>query len=207
MMEFLWKPKKTMADMMKENEKNLNQGMRDMERECKRLEREGNKIKNKMKQAAQKNNPRAVRAHAKNLIRIENGCQKFIEMSGQLQATKINLMTIQSTQKMSDVLRTTTRLLMQTSAQCDLRQVQKIMMMFEHQNEMMAEKQEILDDTLNNVADEDGDDERINDIINETLDQKDIENLSNIGDLKIKKKETPNELSDEMLKKLAQLRK
>src|SRR3990167_7682327 len=92
-------------------------------------------------------------------------------MKAQLQAVSIRIQTMQSTAAMADAMKGAAKAMYVMNRQVNLPAMQRIMMQFEKEGEMMEMKQELMDDTIDGVMNQEGDDQQEEEVINQVLDE------------------------------------
>ena len=169
----------TPAQVLKESQKLLRKGVRELDREANRMQTAEIKLIAEIKRLAQQGRP--VKIMAKELIRARNGTAKFIEMSSQLKAVSMRIRTMQSTATMATAMRSATRAMATLNRQMNNAQLQQIMMMFEREGEVMELKQDIMDDTIDDVMSSPLDGEQEEELINQIMDEIGIETMRNLN--------------------------
>lgn len=154
----LFGKKKTPEQMMREYKRSLDKTVRELERERVKMQNQEKKLITDMKKLAKSNQMDAVKIMAKDLVRTRQQCTKFYKMKAQMQAVSLRLQTLQSTAQMSKAMAGATKAMRGMNAQMNMPQMQRIMMEFERQNEMMGMKEEMMNDAIDDVMD-DGDEE------------------------------------------------
>ncbi|KAI8060277.1 charged multivesicular body protein 2a [Gongronella butleri] len=170
MLESLFGRRKTPAEMLRQHQRSINKASRELDRESSRLEREEKKLVSDIKRAAKENQMTACKVMAKDLVRTRRYIQKFQQMKAQLQAVGLRIQTLRSSQQMADAMRGATRAMGAMNRQMNLPQIQKIMMEFEQQSEMMDMKDDMIADTIDDVMEEEDDEEESEEIVNKVLD-------------------------------------
>ena len=146
----------TPKEMLRECQKELRSGMRQLDRERTRMQTSEKKIITEIKKLAQQGQLGAARIMAKDLVRTRSAVQKFYKMKAQLQAVSIRIQTMQSTNTMAEAMKGAVRAMMRMNKGMNIPALQKIMMEFEKQGEIMDMKQEMMDDTMDDVMGEEG---------------------------------------------------
>lgn len=161
-----------------------------MDRERIKLEQQEKKLIADIKKSAKNGQIGACKIQAKDLIRTKKSIEKFNSMKVQLQAISLRIQAVRSSDQMSTSMRDATRLLGQMNRSMNLPQLQKIAMDFEKENDIMDQRQEMMDDAIDDaMGDELDEDEEADEIVNKVLDE--------IGvDLNTKLKDTPTQLSN-----------
>eukprot|EP00040_Diaphanoeca_grandis_P002577 m.22165 g.22165 ORF g.22165 m.22165 type:complete len:209 (-) comp13707_c0_seq1:206-832(-) len=161
-MEFLFGKKKTPAEMLKENQRALKKSMRELDREKTQLERQEKKLVTDMKKAAKEGQMESVKIMAKDIVRTRKNKQKMMMMKCQIQAVSLKIQTLKSVDTMANAMKGVTRAMGRMNKTMNIPALQKMMMEFEKQNDIMDMKQEVMDDAIDDVmgdADEDADTE------------------------------------------------
>jgi len=181
-MSFLFGKKKTMKEIVREQQRNINRSMRDLDRERTGLQNQEKKIIVEMKKLAKQGQMGAVKIMAKDLVRTRNNITKFYKMRTELQAVSLRITTMQSHQAMAEAMKGVTRAMMVMNRGMNIPAMQKIMMEFEKQNEMMDMKQEMMSDTMDDVLEQDGEEEESEEVVNQVLDEIGINLSSQLTD-------------------------
>lgn len=113
----------------------------------------------------------AVKIQAKDLVRTRRYIKKFITMKANIQAISLKVQTLKSTNSMAQAMRGVTKAMARMNAQLKLPAIQKIMMEFEKQSEIMDMKEEMMNDAVDDVLGEEDDEEEGDAIVNQVLDE------------------------------------
>ncbi|CAB3405561.1 unnamed protein product [Caenorhabditis bovis] len=170
-MDFLFGRRKTPAEMLRQNQRALNKAIRELDRERARMEQQEKKIIADIKAMAKKNQMDSVKVMAKDLVRTRRYVKKFIMMKANIQAVSLKVQTLKSQDAMASAMKGVTRAMQSMNRQLNLPQIQKIMMEFEKQSEIMDMKEEIMGDAIDDALGEAGDDEESEQIVNQVLDE------------------------------------
>jgi charged multivesicular body protein 2A len=129
---------------------------------------------------------------AKDLVRTRRYVQKFYQMKTQLQAVGLRIQvkkrqkgpskrrltlffsiwkTLRSNQQMAEAMRGATKAMSSMNRQMNLPQIQKIMMEFEKESELMDMKDEMMGDAIDDVMEEEDDEVESEEIVNKVLDE------------------------------------
>lgn len=169
-MEFLFGRQKTPQEVLRENQRLIKKSIREMDRERVALENQEKKCLMEIKKMAKQNQMAAAKILAKDLVRTRASIKKFITMRTQLQAVSIRIQTLKSTASMAQAMRGVTRALMSMNSSMNLPAMQKVMMEFERQSEMMDMKEEMMEDTMDGMLGEDEEGES-DEILSQVLDE------------------------------------
>jgi charged multivesicular body protein 2A len=191
-MSWLFGPRKTPADLLRENKRMLDKAIRELDRERTSLQAQEKKLIAEIKQMAKQNQLSAVRVMAKDLIRTRHSVTKFYSLKSQLQGVSLRMQTLKSTQAMADAMRCATlgahfagfshtqdtclrrgvtRAMAGMNKQLNLPVLQNIMREFERQNERMDTTTEVMGDAIDGAFEEDGEQEETDDLVNQVLDE------------------------------------
>merc|ERR1711916_12466 len=109
----------------------------------------------------------AAKIMARDLVRTRNAISKFYQMKAQLQAVSIRIQTMSSTAAMADAMKGAAKAMYTMNKQVKLPAMQRIMMKFEKEGDMMEMTQELMDDTIDDVMAQEGDDEAEEQLLNQ----------------------------------------
>lgn len=170
-MSFLFGKKKTPKEILREHQRNLNRSIREIDRERTALQNQEKKITVEIKKLAKQGQMSSVRILAKDLVRTRQNVTKFYKMRAELQAVSLRIQTMKSQNEMTTALRGVTRVMGQMNRQMNIPQMQRIMMEFEKQNEMMGMKEEMMSDAMDDAFEEEGEEEEQEQVIAAVLDE------------------------------------
>ncbi|KAI8622423.1 Snf7 family [Chytriomyces sp. MP71] len=170
-MDFLFGPRKTPAQKLKEHQRSLNKAVRDLDRERTKLETQEKKLISDIKKSAKANQMNACKIMAKDLVRTRRYVQKFYQMRTQLQAVGLRIQTMSSNQAMADAMRGVTKAMRSMNKAVNLPQLTQIMMDFEKESDMMDMKEEMMNDAIDDNIDEEEDEGESDAIVNQVLDE------------------------------------
>lgn len=186
--EWAFGKRMTPQEKLRKNQRALERTQRELERERKKLEAQEKKLIQDIKKSAKQGQLGACKIQAKDLVRTRRYVDKFNTMRTQLQAISLRIQAVRSSDQMAMSMRDATRLLGTMNRSMNLPQLQKIAMDFERENDMMDQRQEMMDDAIDDaMGDELEEDEEADEIVSKVLDE--------IGvDLNTKMQETPQGL-------------
>ncbi|KAK6736367.1 hypothetical protein RB195_019194 [Necator americanus] len=113
----------------------------------------------------------SVKVMAKDLVRTRRYIKKFIIMKANIQAVSLKVQTLKSQDAMAQAMKGVTRAMQSMNRQLNLPQIQKIMMEFEKQSEIMDMKEEIMGDAIDDALGDETDDVESEQIVNQVLDE------------------------------------
>jgi charged multivesicular body protein 2A len=162
----------TPQERLRKNQRALERTQRELERERKKLEAQEKKLIQDIKKSAKQGQMGACKIQAKDLVRTRKYVEKFNTMKTQLQAISLRIQAVRSSDQMAMSMRDATRLLGTMNRSMNLPQLQRIAMDFERENDMMDQRQEMMDDAIDDaMADELDEEEEADEIVNRVLDE------------------------------------
>lgn len=182
-MSFLFGRKKTPEEILKQNQRALNRVIRDLDRERVKLERQEKQIIADIKKMAQQGEISAVRVMAKDLVRTRRYVKKFIMMKANIQAISLKITTLKSQGAMSKAMKGVTKAMGSMNKQMNMPQLQKIMMDFEKEADMMDMKEDMMNDIVDDVMGADEDEEETDQLVNQVLDELGLSLSDQLGDV------------------------
>merc|ERR1712008_481290 len=117
----------------------------------------------------------AVKIMAKDLVRTRRYVKKFMLMRANIQAVSLKIQTLKSQSAMANAMKGVTKAMGSMNKQMNLPEIQKIMMEFEKQSEIM---EDAMDDVMGDEDDEDESDA----IVNQVLDELGLQLNDKLGD-------------------------
>jgi len=163
--------RKTLKQIIREQQRMVNKSVRSLERERAGLERTEKKLISDIKVLAKKGEMKSCKIMAKDLVRIRKHQSKFINLTSQLRAISLQMTAMASTQQLTESMKSVTRSMMALNRQVNLPQLQKVMAEFAKQAEMMDMKQEIMGDSIEDAMEDDEDEEESEQVVNQVLDE------------------------------------
>merc|ERR1712184_218293 len=121
----------------------------------------------------------AVKIMAKDLVRTRRYVKKFMLMRANIQAVSLKIQTLKSQAAMANAMKGVTKAMGNMNKQMKLPEIQKIMMEFEKQSEIMDMKGEMMEDAIDDVM---GDEDESDAIVNQVLDELGLQLNDKLGD-------------------------
>ncbi|CAI7582043.1 hypothetical protein N7509_005524 [Penicillium cosmopolitanum] len=168
--EWAFGKRMTPAERLRKHQRALDRTQRELDRERTKLENQEKKLVQDIKKSAKNGQIGACKIQAKDLVRTRRYIQKFYQMRTQLQAISLRIQTVRSNEQMMQSMKGATKLLGGMNRQMNLPGLQRIAMEFERENEIMDERQEMMDDAIDEATGMEGEEEEGEDIIKEVLD-------------------------------------
>uniref|UniRef100_A0A3Q3VMG0 Charged multivesicular body protein 2A n=1 Tax=Mola mola TaxID=94237 RepID=A0A3Q3VMG0_MOLML len=164
-MNSLFGRRKTPEELLKQNQRALNRAMRELDRERVKLEQQEKKIIADIKKMAKQG--QMVCRKNNSFMR----CKKFILMKANIQAVSLKIQTLKSNNSMAQAMKGVTKAMATMNRQLKLPQIQKIMMEFERQSEIMDMKEELMNDAIDDAMGDEDDEEESDAIVSQVLDE------------------------------------
>eukprot|EP00756_Hemistasia_phaeocysticola_P029928 Hpha_TRINITY_DN16262_c3_g3::TRINITY_DN16262_c3_g3_i1::g.15538::m.15538/K12191/CHMP2A; charged multivesicular body protein 2A len=206
----LFGKKKTPEEMMREYKRQIDRTAREMDRERMKMEQTEKKLMADMRKFAKQNQMETVRIMAKDLVRTRQYQTKFAKMKGTLMAVSLRLQTLNSTAAMANAMKGVTKAMRGMNSKMNLPAMQKIMMDFERQNEMMGMKEEMMSDAIDSAMDSEGEEEdQTESLVQSVLDEigLDMKAQMGVGQGQLAPAAKQEEESDDLQARLDKLRK
>lgn len=190
--EWAFGKKLTPQEKLRKNQRALEKTQRELARETTKLQAQEKKLMLDIKKSAKQGQIASAKIQAKDLIRTKNYIVKFNQMKAQLQAILLRIQSVRSNAQMATLMRDATRLLLGMNRLMNLPQLSRIAQEFAKENDLMDQKQEFMDDAIDDAMalddDELGEDEQADEILTRVLDE--------IGvDLNTSLKDTPSHIN------------
>lgn len=189
--EWAFGKKLTPQERLRKNQRALEKTQRELTRETTKLQNQEKKLVADIKKSAKLGQIASAKLQAKDLIRTKNYIVKFNSMKAQLQAILLRIQSVRSNQQMATSMGDATRLLSGMNKSMNLPQLSRIAQEFAKENDMMDQKQEFMDDAIDDAMAEDdelGEDEQADEILSKVLDE--------IGvDLNTSLQDTPSQIN------------
>ncbi|KAJ5218665.1 SNF7 family protein [Penicillium cinerascens] len=185
--EWAFGKRMTPAERLRKHQRALDRTQRELDRERVKLENQEKKLVQDIKKSAKNGQIGACKIQAKDLVRTRRYIQKFYQMRTQLQAISLRIQTVRSNEQMMQSMKGATMLLGSMNRQMNLPALQRIAMEFERENEVMDERQEMMDDAIDEATGIEGEEEEGEDIVKEVLDEIGVDLGQSLG-------ETPSDI-------------
>ncbi|KAL4889613.1 SNF7 family protein [Aspergillus ambiguus] len=169
--EWAFGKRMTPAERLRKHQRALDRTQRELDRERVKLENQEKKLVQDIKKSAKNGQVGACKIQAKDLVRTRRYIQKFYQMRTQLQAISLRIQTVRSNEQMMQSMKGATMLLGSMNRQMNLPALQRIAMEFERENEVMDERQEMMDDAIDEATGMEGEEEEGEDILKEIFDE------------------------------------
>lgn len=160
------------TDRLRDNRRALNATVREMERERLKLERQEKDLIQKMKKMVKESQLNAALIMAKDVVRTRANIKRFHEMAAQITAIGLRLQTLKSSHDISNAMSAAAALMKRCNRRMDLSAMQKIVMEFERNAEVMDARQEMMNEAIDDTVDDEIDNEEETDqVVAQILDE------------------------------------
>ncbi|KAM7026407.1 LOW QUALITY PROTEIN: charged multivesicular body protein 2a [Acridotheres tristis] len=168
-MELLFGRRRTPEELLRQNQRALGRAA-ELDRERQKLEAQEKKIIVDIKKMAKQGQMDAVRVMAKDLVRTRRYIRKSSPMRANVQGVALRVQTLKSNSAMAGAMRGVTRAMATMNRQLKLPQIQRILLEFQKQSELMDMKEELMNDAIDDASDEDDEDES-DAVVSQVLDE------------------------------------
>jgi charged multivesicular body protein 2A len=131
----------------------LDKAIRELDQQRVKLEKQEKTLVAQIKQSAQKGQMGACKIQAKDLVRTRRYVEKFYSMRSQLQKISLRLQTYRTNEQMMQAMKGATQALGSMNRTMNLPSLQRIAMEFERENDIMEQRQEMMDDAIDDAMD------------------------------------------------------
>lgn len=170
--EWVFGKRMTPQEKLRKHQRALERTQRELDRERTRLETQEKKLIADIRKSAKDGHTSSAKVMAKDLVRTRNYIQKFYTMKTQLQAISLRIQTVRGNQQMTESMQGASKLLGSMNRQMHLPALSKIAMDFERETDIMDQRQEMMDDALEDgMAGEEDADEESDEIVAKVLDE------------------------------------
>jgi len=184
-MDWLFGRRMTPEEMLRKNQRALNKAMRELDRERTKMEQQEKKIIADIKKMAKAGQMDAVKIMAKDLVRTRRYVKKFMLMRANIQAVSLKIQTLKSQAAMANAMKGVTKAMGNMNKQMKLPEIQKIMMEFEKQSEIMDMKGEMMEDAIDDVMGDEDEEEESDAIVAQVLDELGLQLNDKLGDVPV----------------------
>lgn len=160
----------TPQEKLRKHQRSLERTQRELDRERQKLEQQEKTLIADIKKTAKVGQMGACTVMARDLVRTRAYIQKFYQMKTQLQAVSLRMQTVRTNQQMMQSMKGATQILGSMNKSMNLPGLQRIAMEFERENDIMEQRQEMMEDAVEDGMDMDAEDES-DEIVNQVLDE------------------------------------
>ncbi|KAB5558464.1 Snf7-domain-containing protein [Coniochaeta sp. 2T2.1] len=170
LLEWAFGKRITPAERLRKNQRLLDKAIRELDQQRVKLEKQEKTLVAQIKQSAQKGQMGACKIQAKDLVRTRRYVEKFYSMRSQLQKISLRLQTYRTNEQMMQAMKGATMALGSMNKTMNLPSLQRIAMEFERENDLMEQRQEMMDDAVDDAMDV-GEEEEGDEIVEQVLEE------------------------------------
>ncbi|XP_038078701.1 charged multivesicular body protein 2b-like [Patiria miniata] len=171
----MFRKKPNEKEVMRKVDRDLKNTQRGLERDRAKLEREEQKITLEIKKAAKQGNKQAATVLAKQLVNLRKQKTRMYGASARVSSVNTQAKTMQSNKSMAAAMGNTTKAMGAMNKAMSPEKMMQDMKAFQMESDKMAMKEELMDDTLDAMFEESGDEEEQDAIVSQVLDEIGIE--------------------------------
>ncbi|KAJ2006723.1 ESCRT-III subunit protein did4 [Coemansia thaxteri] len=185
MFNFLFGKRLTPQEALRRNKRALDRAQRELDRERSKMEQQEKKLIADIKKSAKAGQINACKVMAKDLVRTRRYIQKFYKMRTSLQGVALRIQTMSSNQQMATAMRGATKAMTSMNASMNLPGMQRVLMEFEKESEMMDMKEEMMNDAIDDAMEDDEEDEEeeSDQIVQQVLDEIGLQMGQSMGEI------------------------
>ncbi|XP_062906570.1 charged multivesicular body protein 2b [Mobula hypostoma] len=171
----LFAKRKTVEDVIKEQNRELRGTQRSIARDRAGLEKQEKQLEMEIKKMAKAGNKDACKILAKQLVQLRKQKTRTYAVSSKVTSMSTQTKLMNSQMKMAGAMATTTKTMQAVNKKMDPQKTLQSMQNFQKENMKMEMTEEMMNDTLDDIFNESGDEEESQDIVNQVLDEIGIE--------------------------------
>lgn len=157
-------------DSLRDYQRKVASSARAMEREIGRMDMQEKRLQQELtKYAATEGKLELATTKAREMVRLRAHRARLYTMKGHLTGLAQQLQTVQSTTKIQETLAFTAHMLQGLNSRVDAGSVMRMLAEFEKQSILMANKQELVEDTLDSTLEVDGEEDAMSDAVLDVL--------------------------------------
>ncbi|XP_065057082.1 charged multivesicular body protein 2b-like [Rhopilema esculentum] len=162
-------------EQVKQQKRQLNKVQREMTRDRGALERQEKQLENEIKKAAKAGNKQLATTLAKQLVQLRKTKTRNLAASGKITAVGHQATAMHATHKMAGSMQTATKAMGAMNKHISPEELARTLQEFEKESAKMDMSEEMINDTLESVFDESGDEEEQDAVVSQVLDEIGIE--------------------------------
>ncbi|XP_051992888.1 charged multivesicular body protein 2b-like [Xyrauchen texanus] len=167
--------KKTVDDVIKEQNKELRGTQRQITRDRTALEKQEKQLEMEIKKMAKTGNRDACKVLAKQLVQLRKQKTRSYAVSSKVTSMSTQTKLMNSQMKMSGAMATTTKTMQAVNKKMDPKKTMQTLQNFQKETAKMDMTEEMINDTLDELFEDSGDEDESQDIVNQVLDEIGIE--------------------------------
>ncbi|XP_030636499.1 charged multivesicular body protein 2b [Chanos chanos] len=167
--------KKTVDDVIREQNKELRGTQRQIARDRNALEKQEKQLEMEIKKMAKAGNRDACKILAKQLVQLRKQKNRTYAVSSKVTSMSTQTKLMNSQMKMAGAMAKTTKTMQAVNKKMDPQKTMQTLQNFQKETAKMDMTEEMMNDTLDEIFDDSGDEEESQDIVNQVLDEIGIE--------------------------------
>ncbi|KAK1765712.1 Snf7-domain-containing protein [Phialemonium atrogriseum] len=180
-LEWAFGKRMTPAERLRKNQRLLDKAIRELDQQRVKLEKQEKSLIAQIRQSAQKNQLGACKIQAKDLVRTRRYVDKFYSMRSTLQQISLRLQTYRTNEQMMQAMKGATMALGSMNRTMNLPSLQRIAMEFERENDIMDQRQEMMDDAVDDAMDV-GVEEEGDEVVEQVLEEIGVDLSQSLGE-------------------------
>jgi charged multivesicular body protein 2A len=169
------------SESLKDYQRRVAASARGMEREIARAEGREACIQRELAKLAKDGRLEPATSKATELVRLRAHKGRLYTMKGHMQGLAQQLQSAQTSNKMQETMASAARILRAVNTRFDAAAIQRMLADYERQNVLMANKQELVEDTLDSTLEVDGEHEATSDAVTAVLQEAGLDVSSRLG--------------------------
>lgn len=157
------------AETAKEFQRSLNSSLRGMDREVAKLRQQEKGLQSELARHAKEQKMEAATSTARELVRLRVHVRRVTKMKDGLGGLGRNLQSLQSSQRIQDVMLRTVVMMRGINGRCNPADVHRMLLEFEKQNSLLAAKQDITEEGMDNAFAVDDEEEETESAVTQVL--------------------------------------
>lgn len=191
--------------LLRKNQREINQLIRELDRERLQLQRDENKSVQELKKFAKEQNIPAAKVTAKSIVRNRGAITRLHQLKSQLQAVSLRMAEVHSTHAMTDAMKGTTKALgMMNRKMLHNDAITQILKDFEKQHIILDANSSSLDEAFDDPNEEEEEEALVGQVFEE-LQLNDMVGLDPIPLSEKRQEEAAKEADDDLYKRLRHL--
>ncbi|XP_073160268.1 charged multivesicular body protein 2b isoform X1 [Lepidochelys kempii] len=167
--------KKTVDDVIKEQNRELRGTQRTITRDRAALEKQEKQLELEIKKMAKTGNKEACKVLAKQLVQLRKQKTRTYAVSSKVTSMSTQTKVMNSQMKMAGAMSTTAKTMQSVNKKMDPQKTLQTMQNFQKENMKMEMTEEMINDTLDDIFEGSDEEEESQDIVNQVLDEIGIE--------------------------------
>lgn len=172
----------TVKEQQRDNDRELRRAARNLDRDKAALEREEKKLEMEIKKLAKEGNNDSCKILAKQLVQLRKQKNRLYSANSKISNIQITNKTMGANIAIAGAMGTTAKTMKNMNTVMNPHQIARDMEAFKHANAKMDMTDEMINDTLDDIMCESGDEEETEGVVNQILDEIGIEISGKMAD-------------------------